>query len=550
MANERALRFKYPTDWRRYDLGPEISSGLKAKVYRAMYSYEKKTVAIKTIKFDHGSNSAMAVLLSRSNSISSELSHPNILSSHCTFIAKDLHIWVVMPLLETGSIKSIMACDHDSGLSEENVAVILREILEALSYLHQRHLFHGGIKTGNILVSSDRILIADYGCSESVYAPDSALSMDCTPYWTAPRSEKSSDTYIKSSDIWSVGVVALEMCYGRPPIRKARLVPYSLLESIKTRFGYWNYKKTRSRVHDFSQEFIDMVSLCLQNDPSRRPSAKNLLKHPFFLKYSTSSTSDIIRELEGRTHPGVEEMVNKENDDKIQDRLFKRKTEEPTSFITAWEFSEKKFLLKPIFTHQKKQKVERTEEHIRSQRFFTEDCNFSSPYKIFCCGSFIYHLIARKFDSASILLPKLLDGPVNLFTSMCVVQEMKEMGYSRAVKEALKLRLVNCGHKASKTGAKCVVDYVGVKNAEKFFVATMNERLWETLGKLPYTPVIHANDDAVLLRPPSESWIKNLRNQPKRDDDKWRTYQRSRMKTRKKERKRLDGVLDMGVAFA
>uniref|UniRef100_A0A0R0IW39 Protein kinase domain-containing protein n=1 Tax=Glycine max TaxID=3847 RepID=A0A0R0IW39_SOYBN len=149
-------------------------------------------------------------------SIDLDLSHPNIL-------------WVVMPFMAAGSLQSIISHSHPNGLTEPCIAVVLRDTLYALSYLHgQGHLHRSAITTSS-------------SSSSSLKFTDVAG----TPYWMAPEVIHSHTGYSFKADIWSFGITALELAHGRPPL--LHLPPSKSM-----------------------------------TNPSKRPNADKLLKHPSF----------------------------------------------------------------------------------------------------------------------------------------------------------------------------------------------------------------------------------------------------------------------------
>ncbi|KAL0457039.1 UNVERIFIED_CONTAM: Serine/threonine-protein kinase BLUS1 [Sesamum latifolium] len=160
-----------------------------------------------------------------------------------------------------------------SGLSEPCIATILRGVLVALSYLHGEGQSHGDIKAGNIFIDSDGLVkLGDFGFSASYYEPD-FLCVSCgpavgMPYWTAPEVKRSQRGNCLKADIWSFGVAALELAHGRPP-----------LVNLPTRKPL--VRRLR-KVYQFSKSFKKMVRLCLDKDPSKRPSPEQLFNHPFF----------------------------------------------------------------------------------------------------------------------------------------------------------------------------------------------------------------------------------------------------------------------------
>ncbi|KAJ1685729.1 hypothetical protein LUZ63_017119 [Rhynchospora breviuscula] len=307
MAGEQKKPASFPLDPESYRLLNEIGSGVSAVVYKATcLPLNSTTVAIKSIdlersraNLDDVRQEAKAMAL---------LSHPNILRAHCSFIV-DQHLWVVMPFMAAGSLQSILSSSFPDGLPEQSVAVVLKETLHALSYLHGQGHIHRDIKAGNILVDSDgSVKLADFGVSASIYeaqhssssgllrvsaAPASFFNeMAGTPYWMAPEVIHSHIGYGVKADIWSFGITALELAHGRPPLSHLPLSK-SLMMRITNQLRFEDAhdkgdKDSPKKKKKFSKAFKDMVASCLAQDPAKRPTADKLLKHPFFKNCKSS----------------------------------------------------------------------------------------------------------------------------------------------------------------------------------------------------------------------------------------------------------------------
>jgi serine/threonine-protein kinase OSR1/STK39 len=156
-----------------------------------------------------------------------------------------------MPFVPAGSLRSIMSSSFPHGLSEPCIAILLKQTLAGLSFIHSQGLLHRDVKAGKILIDSDG----------SVKLASSSLMFTDAPGSNCLAKEERYDYGLKS-DIWSFGFTALELALGRTPSFDRDLSPYEL--------------------QNFPKAFIDMVASCLRPDPSKRPSAETLLKHSFF----------------------------------------------------------------------------------------------------------------------------------------------------------------------------------------------------------------------------------------------------------------------------
>ncbi|XP_020581914.1 serine/threonine-protein kinase BLUS1 isoform X2 [Phalaenopsis equestris] len=291
---ETELQIPFPTNPNSYVLLHAIGRGVSATVYKAAcLPLSSLPVAIKSIDLERTPAHACALeQVRREAKAMSLLSHSNVLRAHCSFAAGKC-LWVVMPLMSAGSVQSILASAFPGGLPEPAVACVLRDVLRALSYLHGQGNVHRDVKAGNVLVGGDgSVKLADFGVSASIYDGVSSSSsasfsmlreMAGTPCWMAPEVIHSHVGYGIKADIWSFGITALEIAYGRPPL--SHLPPSkSLLARVTSRLWINDAKKFYNGKKKLSKAFREMVALCLSQDPSSRPSADKLLCHPFFKK--------------------------------------------------------------------------------------------------------------------------------------------------------------------------------------------------------------------------------------------------------------------------
>ncbi|CAL1404603.1 unnamed protein product [Linum trigynum] len=150
-------------------------------------------------------------------------------------------------------------------------------------------------------------------------------------------------------------------------------------------------------------------------------------------------------------------------------------------------------------------KVKKQKRHRRAVRFFTAVFGFRQPYKVFCDGTFIHHLIANRVVPADTAISTVLGGPVKLFTSRCVVEELKRLGhsYSESLEASQKLMTARCDHEGKKSAKACLIDIVGENNPEHFFVATQDADLRKKFQEVPGVPLVYGLRNALFLEQPS-----------------------------------------------
>ncbi|KFK32486.1 hypothetical protein AALP_AA6G248800 [Arabis alpina] len=355
-------KLEFPLDSEAYEIICKIGVGVSASVYKAICIPMNSTiVAIKAIDLDQ--SRADFDSLRRETKTMSLLSHPNILNAYCSFTV-DRCLWVVMPFMSCGSLHSIVSSSFPNGLPENCISVFLKETLNAISYLHDQGHLHRDIKAGNILVDSDgSVKLADFGVSASIYEPVTSSSgttssslrltdIAGTPYWMAPEVVHSHTGYGFKADIWSFGITALELAHGRPPL--SHLPPLkSLLMKITKRFHFSDYEINTSSCgkkgnKKFSKAFREMVGLCLEQDPAKRPTAEKLLKHPFFknCKGVDFVVKNVLQGLSNAQHMFIESQIlikSVEEDEEEEEEIVKNRR------ISGWNFREDDLQLSPVF---------------------------------------------------------------------------------------------------------------------------------------------------------------------------------------------------------
>lgn len=150
-------------------------------------------------------------------------------------------------------------------------------------------------------------------------------------------------------------------------------------------------------------------------------------------------------------------------------------------------------------------RVKRQKRHRKIVRFYTACFGFRQPYKVLCDGTFVHHLIENRITPADNALSNALAAPVKLFTTKCVIDELKRLGqsHSEAVEAARKVAIARCEHEKLKSADACLMEVVGEKNPEHFFVATQDVDLRKKLQEVPGIPLIFGLRNSLLLEPPS-----------------------------------------------
>ncbi|GAB4820270.1 hypothetical protein N2152v2_007316 [Parachlorella kessleri] len=278
-----SARREYPTSAEAYELLEECGRGVSATVWRALCKPYNEVVAVKLLDLENMNCSLDEIV--REAQTMRQLNHPNLLPLYCSFVHKQ-HLWMVMPYVQGGSVLNIMRFAYPEGLEEPVIATIMKDVLKALEYLHRHGIIHRDIKAGNILLdNSGQVLLADFGVAATLERGGSwgnkmmaRNTFVGTPCWMAPEVMEQSAGYDSRADIWSFGITLLELAHGHAPF--ARLPPMKvLLMTIQNPPP--TLESDNSKKH-FSKAMRELVAKCLVKDPTKRPTAAQLLDNKFF----------------------------------------------------------------------------------------------------------------------------------------------------------------------------------------------------------------------------------------------------------------------------
>ncbi|KIR52184.1 STE/STE20/PAKA protein kinase [Cryptococcus gattii Ru294] len=199
--------------------------------------------------------------------------HPNIVNFKDSYLWQG-DLWVVMEYMEGGSLTDVVTAHC---MSEAQIASVSREVCEGLRHLHSKGVIHRDIKSDNILLSlNGDVKLTDFGFCARIADPATTkrTTMVGTPYWMAPEVVLRKE-YGANVDIWSLGILAIEMLEGEPPYLTENPVRalYLIATNGTPRIKDWD---------KLSSVFRDYFKVTLQADPAKRPSAAAILQHDFF----------------------------------------------------------------------------------------------------------------------------------------------------------------------------------------------------------------------------------------------------------------------------
>jgi len=283
----------------RYYKIEKIGEGTYGVVYKAKDNVTNAIVALKKIRLEAEDEGVPSTAI-REISLLKELQHPNIVSL-CNVVHEDNKLYLVFEYLDQDLKKYMEMCGKNLHLML--VKSYLQQLIRGIAHCHSHRVLHRDLKPQNLLIDKKGVLkLADFGLARAFGVPVRTYTHEVVTLWyRAPEILLGGKQYSTPVDIWSIGCIYAEMvtrcplfpgdseidqlfrifrCLGTP---NEEIWPgVSQFPDYKTTFPQWNPVPLKTAVDGLDELGLDLLSKMLTYEPSKRISARDALRHPFF----------------------------------------------------------------------------------------------------------------------------------------------------------------------------------------------------------------------------------------------------------------------------
>ena len=311
-----------------YEMITRLGGGSFADVYKALEKSTGELVAIKILKRKYKKWDDCQELIEvrslqklHNESTFNKPGEENIIKlKQVIFIKKTGTLNLIFEYMETDLLELMKSCEPKT-LKEDQIRDIMHQTLLGLAFMHKYGFFHRDMKPENLLLTRNKLKIADFGLAREIRSIPPYTEYVSTRYYRAPECILKSTNYNSPIDIWGLGCIMAEMYTHPQPLfcgSNEKEVLFRICSILGTpTHDIWNDGIRQANIigmkfptcqgtdlekviPEASSEAIDLMKQMIQWDPNKRATAKNLLNHPFFTNhtidnfYYSSGKNDII----------------------------------------------------------------------------------------------------------------------------------------------------------------------------------------------------------------------------------------------------------------
>jgi len=280
----------------KYITGKMLGKGASGNVLECVDKKTKKHYALKIMS----RSKVNRRLFTRESEIMQLLDHTNIISFRESFVDSS-NLYIVSDLCAGGELFDRIVDSDTNPITERRASEFVRTMLLAIQYCHEKNVVHRDLKPENFVFKtvnpSSEIVLIDFGCARIVEDDKEYKDLDGTPYYLPPESA-AGDRYVrtgrvlKSSDVWSVGIITYILMTGTPPFDGKSNT--EIFQKIVQQPLVFPRKVT------LSKSLTDLIRVMLKKSPKHRIKVEAALRHPWVLAKDTSDqqlSSEVINIL-------------------------------------------------------------------------------------------------------------------------------------------------------------------------------------------------------------------------------------------------------------
>lgn len=294
--------FSGKTEMDNYIKIEKIGEGTYGIVYKGKDKRDGKTVALKKIRLESEDEGVPSTAI-REISLLRELKHKHIVRLEDVLMDGCEKIYLVFEFVSMDLKKYLDSIPKNERLEDDVVKNYLRQILDAIMFCHTRRVLHRDLKPQNLLVDNKgNIKVADFGLARAFGIPLRVYTHEVVTLWyRAPEVLLGAHRYSTPIDIWSIGCIFVEMITRKPLFHGDSEIDQlfrifrtlgtptpgiwpevAVLPDYKASFPSWKENILPTLVPEMDDQALDLLNKMLAYNPSKRLSAKDALRHPYF----------------------------------------------------------------------------------------------------------------------------------------------------------------------------------------------------------------------------------------------------------------------------